>query len=102
MKNAIKNAIALGATSWADCSESEVAAIILEWLSDSGNVPEIGEACAEDGLILADLLKASFSSSLSGAGAAAVGACVMDIVRRAVMSEAKHMFKEIQWEQEGV
>jgi len=98
MKNAIKNAISLGATSWADCSESEVAAIIVEWLSDPGNVPEIGEACAVDGLILADLLKVAFSSE---EGAAAVGACVMDIVRRAVMSEAKHIFLEIQWEQEG-
>jgi hypothetical protein len=52
MKNAIKNAIALGATSWADCSESEVAAIILEWLSDSGNVLKLGKPVPRMGLFL--------------------------------------------------
>jgi len=102
MKSVIEKAIDAGATGWHDCSDEETREIIAAWLSDPANIPEIGEGIAHDGIILWELLKAAYDSEIQGAGAAAVGACVMDIVRRLVMSEAKHIFKEVQWEREGV
>lgn len=102
MKNAIQQAFDNGADNWDMCSDEEIERIILEWLSDPSNWGEVGEAMAHDGIILADILTAAFNSKIEGARTAAVGACVMDIVRRRVRSEAKHIFDELLWEKEGV
>lgn len=111
MKAIIEKMIDAGATGWHDCSDDETREIISAWLSDPSNIPEIGEGIAHDGIILWELLKVAYDDSeiqgarryrLARLRAAAVGACVMDIVHRLVMSEAKHIFKEVQWGREGV
>jgi len=102
MKNEVKKCYDAGADNWDMLTEEEIAKLCVHWLSSPWNQAGIGEAIERDGMILADILSAAFQSRMGGAKEAAVGACVMDIIRRQVRSEVKHIFKEVAWEREGV
>ena len=102
MKNEIQKFYDAGADNWDMLTEEEISRLCVQWLFSPWNQAGIGEAIERDGMILADILSAAFQSHMGGAKEAAVGACVMDIIRRQVRSEVKHLFKEVAWEKEGV
>lgn len=102
MKNEVKKCYDAGADNWDMLTEQEISRLCVMWLSSPWNQAGLGEALAEDGMILADIMQAAFSSQMGGAKEAAVGAWALDIVRRKVRSEVKHLFKEVAWEKEGV